>query len=60
MVGSRRPKVVSSAHEVFGEGHLRIEIGMKTSAPALAARGPTTPYAAEPSGVGVGSAVVIV
>jgi hypothetical protein len=49
-VGGRRSKVVPSPHEILGEA----------SALASAARGLTTPSAAVPIGVGVGSAVVVV
>ncbi len=59
-VGSRKLKVVSSAQKVMSEGHLRVEIEVENFAPAPAARGPAAPYAADPSGVSISHAVVIV
>ncbi len=59
-VGSSKSKVVSSPHEVLGEGHLGVEVEMEAYIPASAARGPIYPTAAVPSGVGVCSAVVVV
>ncbi len=57
-VDSRRPKALPSARKMLGEGCLRIEFEVKTSAPTLATGGPAAPSAAEPSGIGIYLAVV--
>ena len=54
------PKVVPSAQKMLGEGHLRVEIEVKTSVPTIAARGPAAPSAAGTSGFDIGHAVAVV
>jgi hypothetical protein len=59
-IGSCRSLVMLSAHKVLSEGHLSVEVEMKSHAPALAAKGPAASPASESKGVNVGGVIVVV
>ena len=60
-VSSCRSEVVSSPHDVLGEGHMGVEVKTGASAPASTARGPPiAPSASVQCGVVIGGAVIVV